>query len=97
MNQASGGAAGGPATGGGGEGTDQGYATGYWVDRLREERTRHHAVELAHEATLKVLRADCDRLIQRAERAEKETVRWFNMSKELLGVAGEFAKLMAKP
>jgi hypothetical protein len=68
-----------------------------WWEKLKEERSRHHAVELAHEARVTELLEENNKLLQRARDAEAEAERWLTMSRDLLAVAGEFAKLMAKP
>jgi hypothetical protein len=64
---------------------------------LRRSAPGGPATATAHEARVTGLLEENNKLLQRARDAEAQAVRWFNMSKDLLAVAGEFAKLMAKP
>lgn len=69
-------------------------ATGSPGGTSRASRLDSH---YAQEARITELLEENNKLLQRARDAETEVLRWFKMSKDLLAVAGEFAKLMAKP
>lgn len=78
-------------------GSEGGYATSWWERQLEEERSGRASDRKAHEARVTELLDENNKLLQRARDAEAQALRWFNMSKDLLAVAGEFAKLLAKP